>query len=60
MTDALSFFFKSYNNLLRFLFSGINLLPGIPIGWILLSIFVILLLIKIVLNVPDVGKGNKK
>lgn len=60
MNDALRYFFKTWNNLLRFMFSGFQFLPNIPIGWILLSVFVILMLIKLILNVPDVGRGKKK
>lgn len=52
MSDAIIYIKYIYTKFLNFLFNGAFIENGVSIGWILVSVFLFILTIRSIINVP--------
>ena len=64
MGEAVTLLFQIYSKFIEFIFDKLEILDGVTIGWIFVSIFVFSVLIRSIMAIPskfsnDVFRGDK-
>lgn len=52
MADALTYFYYFFNKMLTFVFSTMAIQSGVTVGWIIVSVIVMGMLVRTILNIP--------
>ena len=64
MGEAVTLLFQIYSKFIEFIFDKLEILDGVTIGWIFVSIFVFSVLIRSIMAIPskfsnDIFRGDK-
>lgn len=56
MNNAIQIIFYIFNKVLDLLFNQLQIVEGVYLGWVLITIIILSILIKSILNIPEATK----